>query len=85
MPYVKSAIKFELTERYAENPGELNYLLTQLLLNYIEKQGLKYQTINDIMGALESCKNEFYRRVAVEYEENKKDTNGDVYPRYLIK
>lgn len=41
---------------------------------------LNYQMINDVMGALESAKLEFYRRIAVPYEETKRKDNGDVYP-----
>lgn len=33
----------------------------------------------DIQGALECCKLEFYRRVAVPYEDRKIKLNGDVY------
>jgi hypothetical protein len=33
----------------------------------------------DAVGAIECCKLEFYRRVAVPYEERKIKTNGDVY------
>jgi len=42
-------------------------------------QGPSYQTINDIIGALEGAKMEFYRRVVVPYEDKKIKDNGDVY------
>jgi hypothetical protein len=32
-----------------------------------------------VVGALEACKLEFYRRVVTPYEENKMKENGDVY------
>jgi hypothetical protein len=51
-----------------------------LALAYMDYQKLSYQTINDIVGALEGAKLEFYRRVAVPYEESKRRINGDVYP-----
>jgi len=63
----------------AQTPGELNYLVSQLCRNYIDTKTLSYQTINDIVGALEGAKMEFYRRVATPYEQQKCFDNGDVY------
>ena len=60
-------------------PGQLNYGFTAIIVDYIEQHGLSYDTINAIMGALEGAKCEFYRRVAVPYEEQKLKENGDVY------
>jgi len=48
-------------------------------MDYTINEGLTYQTINDVIGALEGAKMEFYRRVAVPYEEGKIILNGDVY------
>jgi hypothetical protein len=62
-----------------ETPGELNYAVTELLLYYKEKKGLSYQTLNDIVGALECCKQEFIRRVVEPYEIQKCNLNGDCY------
>jgi len=59
--------------------GQLNYAITQLLVGYAEREGLCYQTINDIVGAIECSKAEFYRRVAADYEDAKCKDNGDVY------
>ena len=50
-----------------------------LLKEYWDNHGPHYQTINDILGALEGAKMEFYRRVAVPYEQEKILDNGDVY------
>ena len=63
-----------------ETAGELNFIVTRILNRYVEQKGLSYQTINDIVGALEGSKMEFYRRVAVPYEQGKIEINGDVYP-----
>jgi len=46
---------------------------------YLRTKGISYQTFNDIIGALEGAKLEFYRRVVVRYEEEKIKANGDVY------
>lgn len=63
--------------------GELNYALTREIIRYVDT--LNYKNINDIIGALECAKLEFYRRVAVPYEERKIDANGDVYPSELTR
>jgi hypothetical protein len=61
------------------NSGELNYILTRLLYEYYKSNGGRYTQVNDILGALEGAKLEFYRRVAAPYEDKKIEENGDVY------
>ena len=81
MPYIDQALR-DVIDRGMEqpnNPGQLNYVLTQVVKAYIERNELSYQTINDIVGALEGCKLEFYRRVVAPYENDKIEDNGDVY------
>jgi len=57
--------------------GNLNYAITTLL---VKAYGLKsYRDVNDVVGALECCKLEFYRRAAAPYEDQKSFDNGDVY------
>lgn len=80
MPYIKETDRDRLDEGgNAQNAGELNYALTMLCLNYYEENGSRYQQINDVIGALEGCKLEFYRRLAAPYEDTKIVENGDVY------
>lgn len=82
MPYIVKSARQRLddsSDLVAETPGELNYLITTLLNAYLLDHGKRYQTINDIIGALESAKAEFYRRVVAPYEDEKKSLNGDVY------
>lgn len=62
------------------NAGELNYCFTELIIRFLALEGVNYQKINDVIGALEGAKLEFYRRVAVKYEDRKIIENGDVYP-----
>ncbi len=59
--------------------GDLNYAISLILSVYLANSGTQYKTINDILGALEGAKLEFYRRVAVPYEEQKIKENGDIY------
>jgi hypothetical protein len=62
----------------------LNWKFTLLIVAYMKSQGLSYQAINDVLGALEGAKQEFYRRVVVPYEDQKILDNGDVYPRKMV-
>lgn len=82
MPYIDKSRRddFEFFNYNSpQNPGELNYLITRLVNKYIQTEGLSYATINDIVGAIEGAKLEFYRRVVAPYEDEKIKTNGDVY------
>jgi len=83
MPYLTKALKDVLDDKTVKPnvPGSLNYAITKVVIEYIEEVGLSYTSINDVMGAIESAKLEFYRRVAVPYEDLKIGQNGDVYPR----
>jgi len=60
-----------------ENAGELNYIITMVCLEYLKK-GKRYSNMNDIIGALECAKLEFYRRIVSPYETEKISTNGDI-------
>lgn len=88
MPYIPLHRRRELSESMFMMPqsaGELNYLLTMLVQGFITErmkmtgEPLKYCMINDVMGALEGAKAEFYRRVAAPYEDKKREENGEVY------
>lgn len=82
MPYIKPNLRpalMPVTGVAAISSGELNYQITCLLTYYLDARGLSYHVINDIVGALEGAKQEFYQRVAVPYEEEKRAANGDVY------
>jgi hypothetical protein len=80
MPYISQAQRKELLDSVPRDPGELNYALTILINAYFHNGRIRnYQTMNDIIGALEACKLEFYRRIVVPYEEVKREQNGDCY------
>lgn len=82
MPYIKQSDREYIkpgSEFTPALPGDLNYQITCVIRTYIQVNGLSYQRINDVLGALEGAKLEFYRRVAVPYEELKMQENGDVY------
>lgn len=81
MPYIEPGWRQELDNGAAPDiPGDLNYLLTKTIIRYLCSNGqINYTKLNDVMGALEGCKAEFYRRAVVPYEEGKIEANGDVY------
>ena len=82
MPYIKQGRRRELDKGDAfecKTPGELNYIFTCVVDDYVRNVGLSYQAINDVLASLEGAKLEFYRRVVVPYENVKLATNGDVY------
>ena len=82
MPYIPQSERDLLQDDgflIPNTPGGLNYVITELCVGYLRAKGLNYTHINDIMGALSSAQAEFYRRVAVPYEDTKIKENGDVY------
>lgn len=78
MPYISKDRRRQLEYADERTSGELNYQITCLIREYWRRTG-NYQGINDIIGALEGAKAEFYRRIVVPYEDKKIVENGDVY------
>lgn len=83
MPYIKQADRRRVENGNgmwpkAKTAGELNYLLTVVCHDYWSENGQNYQAFNDIIGALEGCKLELYRRRVAPYEDEKIKENGDV-------
>jgi hypothetical protein len=84
MPYIakKERVKFEKPiQELADNietDGDLNYCISLLMHKILEKRGVRYQNMNNIMGAIDCAKMEFYRTVASPYEDEKKTENGSV-------
>jgi hypothetical protein len=82
MPYIAGQTRRDELDdgtTVPENVGELNFKITKLIDNYLYYHGLSYSTINEITGVMECAKLEFYRRIAIPYEEKKIRENGDVY------
>ena len=85
MPYIEKSDKSYL-EPLVESlmlevgtVGELTYAISVMCDRFANKFRLNYAEIAHVMGALECTKHEFYRRVAVPYEESKKELNGDIF------
>lgn len=83
MPYIKMKERARAGHS-PETAGELNFQLTQVVQDFVHRNGLSYSTINDVVGALEGAKAEFQRRVVGPYEDTKILTNGDVYDQDLL-
>ena len=83
MPYIKKKDR-EKFDKHLNKPtipetsGELNYVLTRICHKYLENKVVNYENINSVIGVLECCKSELYRRIASVYEDEKIDENGDV-------
>lgn len=60
------------------DPGFLNFAISDVLLKIHHK--VNYRNLNAIIGALECCKSEYYRRVIAPYENYKCKVNGDIFP-----
>ena len=86
MPYInknqREGIEAELNvllNVLSGGPGELNYVITRILLDSLGYQTLHYEKVNMLVGVLECAKLELYRRLAAPYEDQKIEENGDVY------
>lgn len=58
--------------------GDLNYLFS-FILNRNLGSNVRYARINELIGALECCKIELYRKKASDYEDLKEKENGTVW------
>lgn len=82
MPYVpqeRRPLLTTISERGAQEPGDLNYQISTLCNAYLRRYGVHYSSLNAVIGVLECAKLELYRRLAAPYEDSKCNENGDVY------
>lgn len=86
MPYISHKLRDGfLNGDQPTNVGELNFAITTLMIDYaVSKSKINYELLNGIIGAVESAKAEFQRRVVAGYEDSKIAENGDVYPPTLL-
>jgi len=78
MPYIPQPDRPEAAH-HPVNAGELTFAMTVLVINYIRRKGLRYQTLCEVQGALQCTSQELYRRVIAPYEDRAAERNGDVY------
>ena len=73
MPYIpqkrRDIIDRDLTDQGTtwkpSNAGDLNYLVSAFIDNYLVEKGVRYAHINEMIGALECCKIELYRKIGI--------------------
>lgn len=80
MPYISKDKRYFLDRHicHSISAGDLNYQFTMLAKDYLKNNGKTYRTMNDVIGAFECAKLEFYRRAVVPYEREKIKENGDL-------
>lgn len=84
MPYIEQQLRREynvhpLADCTPMSAGDLQYCIARLINNMLRARTVRYQVMNDVIGALEGAKLEFYRIVVVPYENGKMAENGAVY------
>ena len=91
MPYISPVdrallepVQDALSETGVQTAGDLQYIMALAIGEYLNSHLYRYQTMNDIMGALAGAQQEFYRRHVGPYEDTCIDKNGDV-PKYGLK
>jgi hypothetical protein len=94
MPYLAPSVKdrldphldaliAEIEKTAAEEEGDaafaglLNYACTRLAIGAMPER--RYWAMATVVGALHNVADEFYRRVAVPYEEERRTQHGDVF------
>ena len=87
MPYIKPEDRkkldadIQILSTNVNTVGDLNYVFSRLAAIFLLQKGLNYENINAVAGVFDAAGKEFYRRVAVSYEQIKIYENGDV-PEY---
>ena len=82
--YLIDELRFALASMEADDElnnmeGNVNYIITSLLMKvYGDKDTTSYSNINAAVGVLDCAKNEFYRKVAGPYEDQKEFDNGPI-------
>lgn len=91
MPYIpqvhraviKDCLKDDSLDWVPSNAGDLNFVVSTFIANYIKTNGLKYAVVNEMIGALECAKMELNRVIIGPYEDIKIAENGPVYDGIL--
>jgi len=77
-PYITPLFNELIDDGGPVDDGEMNYVITRLLMHWWTINPC-YARISDILGCLSAVAREFYRKVAVPYENDKAAENGEVY------
>lgn len=80
MPYIPQGRRRRLNSGgEIETAGDLNYVLTSVVFDWLLQRPENYDNYNSVIGVLESMKLEIYRRTVAPYEDLKASINGDVF------
>ena len=78
MPYIRLDKVIHSIDPH--NKGELNYKITCAMVKYLEKHGVDYQNISDVIAAANDAAEEMRRRVMNPYENKKIREQDNVDP-----
>ena len=82
MPYIKQDLRPDfdkaIEQLKPDSAGDLNYIISRISIDYVERKGKKYSILNEVMGVFSSVAHEFYRRIVAPYEDQKIQENGDI-------
>lgn len=84
MPYIdpekRSYLECMMIDILADSleVGELNFVITKLCHQYIDRKVERYDVYNDVIGVLECAKLELFARLVRPYEDKKILQNGDL-------
>ena len=70
--------RFLISTINVTTPGDLAFVFYRLCQFFIIRNGRKFETLNALIGVLETTKGEVSRRIVWPYEDKKMRENGDV-------
>lgn len=80
MPYIPKEEREQLRAgAIPATPGQLNYLVSTVIDEYLCEKGVSYTTLNDVAGVLAWVHTEIARRIYIPYEKKKQAKNGEVF------
>ena len=79
---IKELMRLISEEKEEDQDGCINYCFTRILDGIYP---LRYRHVNRAVGVIECIKQEYYRRIAGPYEDEKIKENGDAYPNLTKK
>jgi hypothetical protein len=68
-----------LLETNVSVPGGLNYAICRVADGVTAAKGESYSIYNTLLGSVEAAKLEIYRRLVAPYEDEKCNSNGEVF------
>jgi len=86
MPYIKKEERenfddyIKVLANKAKTKGDLNYIICELVGQFILKEKLSYLNISEAIGAVHDAEDELRRRIlhVYEYHKSLSDSNGDL-------